>query len=283
MPRHRSGTRTEPRRELCSILLAAAAHLLAGAYAFTSGQPEHQVSVAGATAPLHWLEFDAHEPSGPDGPSAALGKGPTNGAQASSAAAPTRSEPAPMRPRTHHPSEARSRATAVASRDEAAMPTQPALPATPHAAETLVGAARHELGTDEFGADAAETSDGGFGSDLRSGGWGHAGSSHHGGAGAPEPDRSHAARLLAGRADPCAGLFPWDARVDDGTVLLALEVTPAGLPQRPRIVQESPRGHGFAEAARSCLHRIRFEPAADREGAPIASRSVVRLRFHREN
>lgn len=92
--------------------------------------------------------------------------------------------------------------------------------------------------------------------------------------------RAHGPRLLA-KANPCSGLFPFNAAGDRGTVTVALRVTEAGDVAESNIVEEVPRGQGFARAAESCLPRLAFEPAADRSGAPIASRSVVRLRFTR--
>ncbi|HLV20077.1 MAG TPA: energy transducer TonB [Polyangiaceae bacterium] len=102
-----------------------------------------------------------------------------------------------------------------------------------------------------------------------------------GGGNCTRCDRSHGPRLLK-RRDPCAGLFPWQAEADEGTVTMRLAVTPRGVAHHPEVLAESPRGHGFGRAAASCLSRMRFEPATDRSGKPVASSSVVRLRFARE-
>lgn len=91
---------------------------------------------------------------------------------------------------------------------------------------------------------------------------------------------AHGPRLRVA-ADPCRGMFPRGAEHDEGSVVVALRVTPSGVPTGPRVLEEFPRGEGFAEAARACLPRLRFEPAADAEGVPVAAESVVRLRFHR--
>lgn len=92
--------------------------------------------------------------------------------------------------------------------------------------------------------------------------------------------RAHGPRLQP-VADPCHGMFPRGADHDEGSVVVALEVTPQGKPAVPRVLEEFPRGEGFAAAARACLPRLRFEPAADEAGHPVVSKSVVRLRFHR--
>ena len=40
-------------------------------------------------------------------------------------------------------------------------------------------------------------------------------------------------------------------------------------------------GHGFAEAARRCAAGKQFRPGLDRNGAPVSSELVVRVRFTR--
>jgi hypothetical protein len=92
--------------------------------------------------------------------------------------------------------------------------------------------------------------------------------------------RSEPAHLLA-TSDPCADLFPYAARSDSGTVAVALDVATNGQPRESHIVDEAPRGEGFALAAHHCVRRLRFAPALDAEGHAVASRSVVRLRFAR--
>lgn len=97
---------------------------------------------------------------------------------------------------------------------------------------------------------------------------------HRGAVGSSKP------RLL-GSADPCHGLFPWRARSNHGEVTLSLWVDPAGHPHPERVIDEHPRGEGFAEAARACAQRLRFSAAHDERGAAIAARSVVKLDFDR--
>lgn len=64
-------------------------------------------------------------------------------------------------------------------------------------------------------------------------------------------------------------------------VAIALDVATNGQPRESHIVDEAPRGQGFALAAHYCVRRLRFAPAMDAEGHAVASRSVVRLRFAR--
>jgi hypothetical protein len=87
-------------------------------------------------------------------------------------------------------------------------------------------------------------------------------------------------RLVAER-EPCRGVFPSQADCDRGTVTLAVDVTESGTTAAPRIVSEEPAGQGFASAARLCSANLHFHPASDVEGRPVASSSVVRLRFER--
>jgi hypothetical protein len=93
------------------------------------------------------------------------------------------------------------------------------------------------------------------------------------------PGRRSPARLLGG--NPCGDLFPYSASSDDGTVEVVLELTESGQPLGSRIVDETPRGQGFALAARHCVRRLRFAPALDGSGHAIRSRSVVQLHFAR--
>jgi hypothetical protein len=94
--------------------------------------------------------------------------------------------------------------------------------------------------------------------------------------------RGSAARLL-GAGNPCADLFPYAARSDSGSVAVALDVASSGRADESYIVEETPRGQGFAMAARHCVGRLRFSPARDATGQAVASRSVVRLRFERRS
>lgn len=91
---------------------------------------------------------------------------------------------------------------------------------------------------------------------------------------------AHGPRLRS--EHPCRGLFPYAAGSDRGTATVSVDVTGDGSPAHPRIVTEQPMGQGFAAAALACAARLRFEPAVDAHGVPIASTSVVRLRFTRD-
>jgi hypothetical protein len=87
-------------------------------------------------------------------------------------------------------------------------------------------------------------------------------------------------RLLA-EANPCRGMFPERTKRDHGVVTVALQVTKVGAALQPRILSELPAGEGFARAAELCSQRLRFQPGRDAAGQPIATNSVVRLRFAR--
>lgn len=93
--------------------------------------------------------------------------------------------------------------------------------------------------------------------------------------------RGEPAHLVA-RGNPCADLFPYAAQSDSGVVAVALNVAVSGQPVESQIVGEAPAGQGFALAARECVRRLRFLPAMDSSGRAIASRSVVQLRFERQ-
>lgn len=99
-------------------------------------------------------------------------------------------------------------------------------------------------------------------------------------AGAASSTARAPARLLKA-GNHCADLFPFAAVSDTGSVAVALEVAPSGQPQGARIVDEAPRGQGFALAASHCVRRLRFAPATDDSGRVVASRSFVRLQFQR--
>ncbi len=82
-------------------------------------------------------------------------------------------------------------------------------------------------------------------------------------------------------ADPCRGFFPSGAGVDSGTTTIRVTLAPNGCVQRAIGVAESPAGHGFAAAARSCMLTKRFEPARDERGNPVAYTINVHVRFQR--
>ncbi|HEY6559426.1 MAG TPA: hypothetical protein VI072_19210 [Polyangiaceae bacterium] len=90
---------------------------------------------------------------------------------------------------------------------------------------------------------------------------------------------AHGPRLLV--AKPCQGMFPASANDDIGVVTLALQVGQEGVARRARILDEHPRGQGFARAALSCVPRLTFDPATRDDGTRTAATSTVRLRFVR--
>jgi hypothetical protein len=90
---------------------------------------------------------------------------------------------------------------------------------------------------------------------------------------------AHGPRLLV--AKPCQGMFPASANDDVGVVTLALQVGQEGVARRARILDERPRGQGFARAALSCVPRLTFDPATRDDGTRTAATSMVRLRFVR--
>jgi hypothetical protein len=47
------------------------------------------------------------------------------------------------------------------------------------------------------------------------------------------------------------------------------------------IASESPAGQGFGKAARECLLAHRFVPALGRNGEPVATSTMVKVRFAR--
>ncbi len=99
-------------------------------------------------------------------------------------------------------------------------------------------------------------------------------------AGGSAAQRSRPARLLADQR-PCQGIFPTGTDHDRGVVTVKLSVSAQGEPGAPRILSESPRGEGFDRATQICLPQLRFAPAQDAEGRPVASQSVLRLKFRR--
>ncbi len=125
-------------------------------------------------------------------------------------------------------------------------------------------------------ADAGAGGDTSPGGDTGGGSARTAGARRGTGAASGEP-----AHLLA-RGNPCADLFPYAAQSDSGVVAVALDVAVSGQPHESQIVGEAPAGQGFALAARECVRRLRFAPAIDSSGKAIASRSVVKLRFERQ-
>lgn len=85
--------------------------------------------------------------------------------------------------------------------------------------------------------------------------------------------------LLTALADPCAADFPSDAHVARGVVRVAVRVDRSGHAAATRILSESPRGEGFADAARRCAERLRFQPARSMAGAPVPAEARLELAF----
>jgi hypothetical protein len=94
-----------------------------------------------------------------------------------------------------------------------------------------------------------------------------------------EHGRPHGPRLLT--AGVCGGLFPSQARDDEGAVIVALGVRQSGTPYEPRVISETPLRQGFAGVALRCASLLKFAPAENAAGAHVSSTSVVRLRFAR--
>lgn len=90
----------------------------------------------------------------------------------------------------------------------------------------------------------------------------------------------HGPSLLASQ-DPCRGFFPAAARVDHAAVRIRVEVDAAGHTRASHVLAESPGGQQFRSAARACAAALRFAPAADLDGSPIAGVAKLELRFDR--
>jgi hypothetical protein len=91
---------------------------------------------------------------------------------------------------------------------------------------------------------------------------------------------SRAPSLIAA-GNPCRGYFPSTARADHGRVQIRVGVDVTGHASDSQILIESPVGQEFGSAARACAAALRFEPAADGLGAPIAGVAKLELRFDR--
>jgi hypothetical protein len=46
-------------------------------------------------------------------------------------------------------------------------------------------------------------------------------------------------------------------------------------------LQEAPQGQGFGAAAKACAPHLRFAPARDSSGQPVAGEARISLRFRR--
>ncbi len=101
-----------------------------------------------------------------------------------------------------------------------------------------------------------------------------------GGDGVTTPENlSRAARL--DEANPCAGFYPRTASADVGQVTLAVVVRATGELASSVVVSETPAGEGFGAAARACLARKTFAPAADKQGRAVTAALALRVKFTR--
>ena len=102
-----------------------------------------------------------------------------------------------------------------------------------------------------------------------------------GGSGAGAAGRGGRGPILMAFANPCAGYFPSGAAVRHGEVEVEVEVGEDGRTAHTRVQVESPRGEGFASAARACASHLRFTPAQSEGGVAVRGRARLRLNFDR--
>lgn len=86
--------------------------------------------------------------------------------------------------------------------------------------------------------------------------------------------------VLLGR-DGCRRYFPHDAQSEEGTVTIAVDVSPTGEAAGTRIVQESPVRNGFGQAAARCATSLHFAPAIGESGVPVQAVATLELHFAR--
>lgn len=91
---------------------------------------------------------------------------------------------------------------------------------------------------------------------------------------------AHGPSLLSS-GNPCRGFFPAAAAIDHAAVRISVEVDSAGHARASRVLAESPGGQHFRQAAQACAAALRFAPAADLDGSPIAGVAKLELRFDR--
>jgi protein TonB len=93
-------------------------------------------------------------------------------------------------------------------------------------------------------------------------------------------DRSRPAALAGGAVWDCP--FPEEADdegIDSAVVTLRVRVALDGTLETADIARDP--GSGFGREARRCARDKRWQPAHDRAGNPIASASVINVRFSR--
>jgi Gram-negative bacterial TonB protein C-terminal len=81
--------------------------------------------------------------------------------------------------------------------------------------------------------------------------------------------------------NPCGGYFPASAKADHGRVRVHVRVDQAGRASVTRVLTELPGGQDFGSAARACAAALRFAPATDQLGTPVAGDAKLELSFHR--
>lgn len=107
----------------------------------------------------------------------------------------------------------------------------------------------------------------------------------HGGLGHGEPGAAGAGLMrgpgLIAYGSPCRQYFPAQARADVGEVQIEVTVDEGGHARASNVLAEMPKGHGFGRAASACADHLRFNPALNRDGARVAGRAKLLLRFRR--
>lgn len=93
------------------------------------------------------------------------------------------------------------------------------------------------------------------------------------------PALAHGPMLLG--TGGCRQYFPHDAKSEEGTVTVAIDVSTAGTSAGTHIVNESPSRNGFGEAAARCATSLHFAPAIDESGVPIRAVATLELHFAR--
>lgn len=169
-------------------------------------------------------------------------------------------------------------------------PTPQPSPAAPPQAAAAVLTAADDAGpldfTDSFVTGQATafaggaTSSRGTTSDRRARVAGGAAVRASGSGSGPSSDHSRRASVVGGFAWSCP--FPPAADVagiNVAVVELKLRVNARGKLDAIGVLADP--GHGFGEAARRCAAGKQFRPALDRNGAPLESELVVRVRFTR--
>jgi hypothetical protein len=273
------------------VAVALALHVGAG-WALAAKGSLDAAPVARAAETWLWLEAGAESPQATARATGGGGAVPEVGAVAARPAPEMWGDsPRHPAPGGRHPDTGRAVARAATAARELAPPRPVANSQGPAPMAAAASPDEHGAGRSAHDSSAALLAGASLTPSAAAGGlpsaWGVGGRAAGAGAGpraAAAGAASTAARAparLLGAGNRCADLFPFAAASDTGTVAVALEVAPSGQPQGARIVDEAPRGQGFALAASHCVRRLRFAPATDGSGRVVASRSFVRLQFQR--